>query len=65
MFGVYLIVPIALDDLSRALCGLLGSFSKTIESHHSSFSFLRQENTRIFLPLAGYNPPFALYHRKN
>ena len=43
MFGVYLIVPVTLDDLRRPLGGFLGTFSKPIESHHSTFTFLWQD----------------------
>ncbi len=34
MFGIYLVMPIALNYLSGALRSLLGTFSKTIKSHH-------------------------------
>jgi hypothetical protein len=39
MFGVNLVVPIALDDFCRALGGFLCSFSKTVKSHHKRDPF--------------------------
>jgi hypothetical protein len=39
VFGVYLVVSIALDDLSGALGGLLRSFGKSVKSHHSKCPF--------------------------
>jgi hypothetical protein len=35
MLGINLVVPIALDDFSSTLSGLLGTLSKTIKSHHN------------------------------
>jgi len=40
MFGINLVMPVALDDLGSTLGSFLGSFSKTIKSHHRFRSFL-------------------------
>lgn len=34
MFGIDLVVPVALDDLSSPLGGFLGTFGKSVKSHH-------------------------------
>jgi hypothetical protein len=35
VFGVNLVVPVALDDLRSALSSLLRPLGKTVESHHN------------------------------
>jgi hypothetical protein len=35
VFGINLVVPVALNDLSRTLRSFLGTFSETIKSHHN------------------------------
>ncbi len=39
VFGVYLVVAVALDDLRSALGGFLGSLGKSVKSHHGESSF--------------------------
>jgi len=48
MLGIDLVVPVALDDLSGALCGFLGTFGKSVKSHHRGYLALVNAKDRRF-----------------
>jgi hypothetical protein len=50
VFGIDLVMAVALDDLGSALGGLLCSLGKTVKSHHKRLSF-QQPNLTDFNPV--------------
>ena len=51
VFGIDLVVAVALDDLRSALGGFLCSFGKSVKSHHRECSFSTSTTTLVIDPL--------------